>query len=60
MKEPTIEELEITIKYMQNPHAYGYNEGVMALTAIMYCKHIGITPKELLEKKRIQYLTLKN
>ena len=50
MKEPTIEELQLTLKYLINPHVYDFNEKMTALATMMYCQHAKTTPQELLEE----------
>jgi len=50
MKEPTIEELQLTLKYLVNPHVYDFNEKMIALATMMYCQHAKTTPEELLEE----------
>ena len=52
MKEPTIRELEIALKYIQNPGVYGHKEGIIALVTMWYCKYTGTTMKELLKTKK--------
>ena len=56
MRRPTIKELKLTISYLINPNAYGFEKAMTALATIMYCKHDNTTPEKLLKELLINQI----